>query len=470
MTDQSLRSNYACVVGGAGPAGMGFLFNAYKTGALASLARSGLLVVDAGLAIGRGRLGDYHITANSVGDVFLDCLRDPALLPIFAPLEHSAAFRRLRDDPHGAPMLTQVGELLAHASTLFMRYVTRHLGVEVALGTRIEKITARDDGSFQLALRSGSKAWQVDGGALVLNLGGRQNREYLSWSLSEQDLQLSHDGPLVYSSDALLSLSPAELVELFGDRVTPDTRFTVVGGSHSAFSILDNLACALDCLGLEHLTLIHRAPIRLFFESVEEARAAGYQVDEGMDVCPVSGRVNRSGGLRYRAHQVGSDVLSNGYVSGTRVKVELLCMEDRSPAVRERLEQCCREPGVMVQAIGYQPCLPALRRANGEPLQVRESKGGLDSDAAGCLRDLSGRPIPGLYSFGLGSGLAANPMLGSERSFDSRIYGVWQFHHDASGRVIEALQEHLATRVPQAPAAVMDAQLDGTPFVLPALG
>ncbi len=127
MAEQSLRSNYACVVGGAGPAGMGFLFNAYKTGALASLARDGLLVVDAALAVGRGRLGDYHITANSVGDVFLDCLRDPALLPIFAPLAHSPAFRALQNDPHGAPMLTQVGELLAHASTLFMRYVTEHL-------------------------------------------------------------------------------------------------------------------------------------------------------------------------------------------------------------------------------------------------------------------------------------------------------------------------------------------------------
>lgn len=435
MAEQSLRSNYACVVGGAGPAGMGFLFNAYKTGALASLARDGLLVVDAALAVGRGRLGDYHITANSVGDVFLDCLRDPALLPIFAPLAHSPAFRALQNDPHGAPMLTQVGELLAHASTLFMRYVTEHLGVEVALGTRIEKITAQDDGSFQLALRSGSHGVQIGAGTLVMNLGGRQNREYLNWSLAEQDLHLAHDGPTVYSSDALLSLNPAELVELFGDRVTPGTRFTVVGGSHSAFSILDNLACALDCLGLEQITLLHRAPIRLFFESAEEARAAGYVVDEGMDVCPVSGRVNRSGGLRYRAHQVGTDVLANGIVSGTRVKVELLCLEDRSPAVRARLAQVCSEDGVIVQAIGYQPCLPALRRANGEPLQVRESKGGLDSDAAGCLRDLNGRPIPGLYSFGLGSGLAANPMLGSERSFDSRIYGVWQFHHDASGQI-----------------------------------
>ncbi len=98
---------------------------------------------------------------------------------------------------------------------------------------------------------------------------------------------------------------------------------------------------------------------------------------------------------------------------------------------------------------------------------MRESKGGLDSDAAGCLRDHTGRPIPGLYSFGLGSGLAANPMLGSERSFDSRIYGVWQFHHDASGRVIEAIQEHLASRLP---AQALETRIDDAPFALSALG
>ena len=121
MAEQSLRCNYACVVGGAGPAGMGFLFNAYKTGALASLARDGLLVVDAALAVGRGRLGDYHITANSVGDVFLDCLRDPALLPIFAPLAHSPAFRALQNDPHGAHHLGRDKQAKATKVLAFMR-------------------------------------------------------------------------------------------------------------------------------------------------------------------------------------------------------------------------------------------------------------------------------------------------------------------------------------------------------------
>ncbi|PHN68337.1 hypothetical protein AO286_26270 [Pseudomonas syringae] len=75
---------------------------------------------------------------------------------------------------------------------------------------------------------------------------------------------------------------------------------------------------------------------------------------------------------------------------------------------------------------------------------TRESKGGLDSDASGCPLDQHGRRLNGLYLFGLGAGLGVDPQLGSEPAFDGRIYGVWQFHHDASRAVLEAVINRLA--------------------------
>jgi hypothetical protein len=42
-----------------------------------------------------------------------------------------------------------------------------------------------------------------------------------------------------------------------------------------------------------------------------------------------------------------------------------------------------------------------------------------------------------------------DPRLGSEASFDGRIYGVWQFHHDASGAVIDAVLQRLQQPVLQ---------------------
>ncbi len=85
MFDTCMETACGCVVGGAGLAGMGFLFNALKSGAIPGLAAKGLIVIDASDRPGTGALGDYRITANSVGDVFIDCLRDPALREVFEP-------------------------------------------------------------------------------------------------------------------------------------------------------------------------------------------------------------------------------------------------------------------------------------------------------------------------------------------------------------------------------------------------
>ncbi|KPW54252.1 Uncharacterized protein ALO80_05643, partial [Pseudomonas caricapapayae] len=85
MFDNGMETTCGCVVGGAGLAGMGFLFNALKSDAMPGLSAKGLIVIDASDRPGAGVLGDYRITANSVGDVFIDCLRDPALYEVFKP-------------------------------------------------------------------------------------------------------------------------------------------------------------------------------------------------------------------------------------------------------------------------------------------------------------------------------------------------------------------------------------------------
>ena len=53
------ESTLGCLIGGAGPAGLGFLFNAIKRGALEQLAQAGTIIVDAGTELGAGKLGDY---------------------------------------------------------------------------------------------------------------------------------------------------------------------------------------------------------------------------------------------------------------------------------------------------------------------------------------------------------------------------------------------------------------------------
>jgi hypothetical protein len=120
----------------------------------------------------------------------------------------------------------------------------------------------------------------------------------------------------------LLRMSPEQLRAYFAPTLAAGGKLTVVGGSHSAFSMLENLAKALRSAGLEEMTLVHRSQIRLFYESVEQALADGYVFDHVNDVCPVSGRVNRSGGLRYSALAVGKDILDHGRIGADGVRAK----------------------------------------------------------------------------------------------------------------------------------------------------
>jgi len=441
MYGDHLETLCGCVVGGAGPAGMGLLFNALKSGALPDLARDGLIIVDASATPGTGRLGEYRITANSVGDVFLDCLRDPALRDVFEPLEHSPAYWRIRRQAQSAPQLSDVAELLAEASKLVLDFIVQRYDVKLWSSTTITEVVSDGD-EYQVWVETGGRTRRLRCRTLVLNLGGFQDPQYLLEGLADHGLSLPPSVPIV-SADTLLRMNAVQLREHFEPALAHGGGVTVVGGSHSAFSILENLADALEIAGLEEVTLVHRSPIRLFYESVELATAAGYVFDPLKDVCPVSGRVNRSGGLRYRALDVGREVIGRGRIGKTGVRARTLQIAGGPPGQYESAVQALIESSVVVQCTGYQPRLPAMTYADGTAITLREVKGGLDSDPSGCPLDTFGQRLHGLHLFGLGSGLGIDPKLGSEPSFDGRIYGVWQFHNDASHSVIEAVVARL---------------------------
>ncbi|BAP44272.1 putative pyridine nucleotide-disulfide oxidoreductase [Pseudomonas sp. StFLB209] len=437
MFEDHLDTECACVVGGAGLAGMGFLFNALKTGVLPQLCRDGLIVVDASDRPGVGSLGQYRITANSVGDVFIDCLRDPRLASIFEPLEYSPAYWRIRRQADSAPPLAEVGELMAEAHRLVLEHIVKHFGVRIWHSTAITAVTWQP-GEVHLLVETAGFERRIRCRALVLNLGGRQTPQHLCAGLAAHGLSLPAAAD-VLGSDVLLRMNAVQIRERLVPVLAAGRRISVIGGSHSAFSVLENLADALEFAGLQELTLIHRNPVRLFYECAEQAHAQGYDFDAQRDVCPVSGRINRSGGLRYRAQQIGREVLHNGRVGKTGVTVRRAQLQGGAPADLELAAQALGESGAVIQCTGYQPVLPQLYHADDTSIQLRQANGGLDANAQGCPQDQDGRRLDGIYLFGIGAGLAPDPQLGSEQAFEGRIYGVWQFHHTASSAVLEAV-------------------------------
>lgn len=452
---RSVPGDYSCVLCGAGPAGMGFLFYAFKSGKLAEVARNGLLIIDKRMSLGAGKLGDYvNVTGNSVSKTFLACLEHERFDEVFGDIrEYNELHRKLAADPDGAPLLSEVGELLTLAAERLIAHIVEHYDVDVLRGHEIDAVRRGRDGRFEIAYhdtRKPAARRMVISDTVVMNLGGAQRVEEVDDLCRTLDIPSPDSGIVTCTSDELLRLTSTQLVDTFAPMFAPASarrtnRITIIGGSHSAFTMAERLATDLGSAGLDEIALVHRSPIRLFFETEDEARAWGYNVDPVNDICPITRRVNRSSGLRYRAFEIACQVMSQGRVAGTLPRVELIDAA-AGEIERARAANCLRHSCGVVHSAGYGPNLSALVDYRGKTIPLQFCQGGIEVDRVGRPLGADGKAIEGLFTFGLGSGFRPQPEIGSEPAFTGRIYGVWIFHHEIGMRVLAGVLTALAEK------------------------
>ncbi len=454
---QGSRREFSCAILGAGPAGMGFLFHAFKSGKLADIARKGLLIIDKRSWLGSGKLGDYaNVVGNSVGKTFLACLEHETLETLFDDIRNFSPLHRcMVAAGDGAPQLRDAGDLLALAAERLIAHLVAHYDVTVLRGYEVDTLQRRAEGGYDIVYRDLNDPkglpLSVSSETVVMNFGGMQRTAEID-SLCD-GLGLPAPGPDAerFTSDELLSCNTAQLVGTFAPvfarlaeagQSERRKRVTVIGGAHSAFSVVDRLATELGCVGIDEIAVVHRSAIRLFFETAELAREHGYAIDEANDICPVTKRVNRSSGLRYRAFDVARSIMATGKVPGMKPPVELIEVGS-GEAARQRAAECLADSIAVVHGAGYGPNLPSLNDRRGAPIPLQFGQGGLVSDPTGRPFDVYGDVVPGLFSFGLGSGFRPDAQIGSEAAFRGRIYGVWIFHHDIGGKVLKGVLEAL---------------------------
>ncbi|MFL9894671.1 MULTISPECIES: hypothetical protein [Paraburkholderia] len=445
---------------------MGFLFYAFKSGKLAEVASNGLLIIDKRVSLGAGKLGDYvNVTGNSVAKTFLACLEHERFDEVFGDIrEYNELHRKLAADPDGAPLLSEVGELLTLAAERLIAHVVEHFDVDVLRGHEIDAIRRGQDGRFEIAYhdtRGPAARRKVISDTVVMNLGGTQRVEEVDDLCRTLDIPLPGSGVIACTSDELLRLTSTQLVDTFAPMFAPaaarrTNRITIIGGSHSAFTMTERLATDLGGAGLDEIAIVHRSPIRLFFESEDEARAWGYTVDPINDICPITRRVNRSSGLRYRAFEIACQVMSNGRVAGTMPRVALIDAAS-GEAERSHAGNCLMHSCGVVHSAGYGPNMSALVDHRGVTIPLLSGQGGIEVDKFGRPLDLNGKVVSGLFTFGLGAGFRPDPEIGSEAAFTGRIYGVWIFHHEIGKRILTGVLKALAER-----AVTQEAEMIGT--------
>ncbi|MBB3903156.1 hypothetical protein GGR33_002658 [Methylobacterium brachythecii] len=319
--------------------------------------------------------------------------------------------------------------------------LAQHHRISLQREHRVETVSVREDGTFTVEVRGPSgDSMTARVASVVLNLGGRQEPETVGALRSLFRCDLPDTMPIMLS-DSVLQLSDAGLISRFGPLVGEKRTIVVAGSSHSAFSVVERLAQVADRLGLSRIIIAHRTPPRFYYRDLMEAAAFGDVVDAQEDVCPLSGRVNRLGGLRFRTAEVARAVFGTHRLDAYPVEIET-----RHVAVgcsETSLAGEIPDVAAIVTCFGYRPLLPIIRDQTGEILQLAEDQHGLTTDDCGRPMRQDGRLIRGLFSFGLGSGMRIGSEVGGEPSYKRRLDGIWLYHNHVGSKVTAGMIEDL---------------------------
>lgn len=426
--------DFSCAILGVGPAGSGFLFALNRLGAISRLPGP-LLLIERRSRLGEGRLGEYKVSANSIARAFLECLNEPTVsdLDLGGVQPWIRALEKQRDF---APDLATVAKVLSAMTERLVQTLEERRLVVARRDATVFEVRILRPRLFEIVWsdQSGAKH-SATASSIILNLGGTQSPKDAQSVLAAAGFLQASDLAALFASDPLLRLDNGNLVHQIGPVIQDSGTAILIGASHSGFSLADRLTESFDGKNLRNIIIVARTPVRLYYESVGAALTDGYNFDAKRDVCPLSGRVNRFGGLRYRTKEVAISVLSSGWIEGraTRVEVALL---DGNPAGSSLLASTLAKRPVLVSCMGYRARLPHILDSQNCPVALKFDAGGLAVDSWGRVYDIDGRVVAGLHSFGLGSGLRAHPAVGGEPGYFGRLDGVWLYHFDVGERVV----------------------------------
>ncbi|MFI1227178.1 MULTISPECIES: hypothetical protein [unclassified Streptomyces] len=387
---------------GLGPAGIGLLVAAARTGRLEPLLDGGVIAYEQRTEQLGGKLSEYQLDANSLANVFLESLDEPGSGELLAGLGDTPEADALRELSGQYPPLPLAGAFAELVAQRVIEALERHPACEVRIGTAVTAVDVTAPG--EITVHDSSGGAETVRAALIC-CGGEE--------FSDSGLVATLDTPTV----------PGHAVYIDPNTLADTERVTVLGGSHTAWGVAARALA--DHPGAQVTLVQHRMP-KLYFATVEEADAAGYSFDPENDVCPLSGRVYRYGGLRGPARALAVRTLA-GPVDRLRV-VEL-----PGEWSLEMLRDVGAMPAdVVVPCFGYRAALPEIRMAGRT----------VDRSTADDLVGTHGTDAEskvGLFAYGMGAGPRPNPTSGGEPSYRGRLHGVWVYQHDAGDVMMDRL-------------------------------
>jgi hypothetical protein len=443
LAGKELDSMLGTLIVGGGSAGLGPLIAAARLGELDNWLDHGLAVIEKGNAWG-GVIGGYNLNADTQATTFLECLEGGALGELFESVRDHETTKRLRNWQRDTPPLALIGDYMSRLGQALEDRVTGNSSGISRPHTTLNSVHLQSDGTIEAVIASndyGGATESIRTKSLVLALGGYQ--DFAQSSLLEPCPGVSLgsiDPAKIMLSDQLLSAHGVrDALRSLGNR--PGRQVIVLGGSHSAFSS----AWALTNL-LPHATfsegsirLLYRNRVRVFYPSAEKALADGYSDFSAEDICPVTRRVFRLGGLRADGRQLWR-CLSGRPGTEPETRVVLQRVNELSPSrFRAQLE----EADLVICALGYRPRTVPVFDGRGRPVPLMADRGQRSVDGDCHVRRADGRSLSNVFSLGLASGYLPRGAMGGEASFTGQQNSLWLYQNDIGQTVYRSVQNCL---------------------------
>ncbi|MGI5152963.1 hypothetical protein ACQEVC_42380 [Plantactinospora sp. CA-294935] len=413
---------YGLAVCGAGPAGTGPFVAAARDGRLDELLDLGVVMIERRTP-GSGGIGRYRIHANSLGNAFLEGVDGIAGGPLGWLAECPEA-RQLRAYAHRHPPLSLVGPFLDRVGEAVAGVLRAHPRCTVLTGTAVEEIDCLPGGGVAIrAVPEASGPVQTVTAARALIAMGADPDDELRHLDQPLDTLLGPIRDRTVHADHLIDRTRRPLTWLLR-RIEQTGRLVIVGSSHSAWSVAHMLhrnELGGDTRGTD-ICMLARSDIRLLYGSASEARSEAYPFSDS-DICPLSGRVNRYGGLRGPARDLARATLG---LTEEPSPVRIVPLR-HTPA--DTLREEFHRAGAVVLATGHRARLPRLRNPHAQDIVPLHANGGTVVNDLGHLVAIDGTTYPQFTLYGLGAGLRPSAAIGGEPSFHRRATGVWLYQN-----------------------------------------
>lgn len=432
-------SSVALVIIGAGPAGLAPLFAAAHAGNLDRLLSRGVVILEQGTTPGAGSLREQAIDSDSYAATFADIVLHSREERLQALRTHPTVQALLSRDKSSAP-LTLVSSFLELASGTLIDIVRNSRCGRLLQGVQALSVRREDSRHWQTTYRHVETGLHhsVRSHAVVVATGAHQplSRLYKE-EVAGVRLMPRFSSKLMQSGEVLAHGGVERVTARLRGKQQP--KIIVLGGSTSATAValhlLRNFGDALSAPA--SITLMHRSPLSLCFESVEQAVQEGYTRFSATDICSLSGRVFRLGGIRLDSKEMLMRVM--GLRGEPREhRLHLLPLEGANIiTARELLDQA----DLLIVAFGYRPRLLHVLDELGELIPLHEPCSGEWAvvDAHSRLLTSAGKAIPGLFATGLACGPAASPEMGGEQGFRGQVNSLWLWQHSLGIRLIQEI-------------------------------